>query len=88
MLYYRTRYIPVNQIYFDNILNSRSTFGFTVGIRNSIAIFSEFADLVIKSTCIDALPLAPLIIGKPALPAFHDEFHLLIFSDNSFLHND
>ncbi len=88
MLYYRAGYILADQIRFNDILNNRSAFGFTVGIRDSIAAFPQFADPVIKSTCIDALFLAPLIIGKPTLTAFHDEFQLLIFSYNSLLHND
>ena len=88
LLCYKAGYIPANQIHFNDILNSRSTLGFTVGIRDTIATFSQFVDPVIKSTCMDTLFLALLIIGKLTLTAFHDEFNLLIFSYNSLLHND
>ena len=82
------RHILAYQIYLNDILYNYRSFGLSFGIRNGINGFSELADPVIERTNIDILPLAPLIIGKTALTTFHDEPDLLIFSDNSFLHND
>lgn len=56
--------------------------------KDFIAAFTKLADPVIKSAGIDIPLSAPLIIGETALATLHDEFNLLIFSNEFLFHND
>ena len=56
--------------------------------KESYTRFPQLADPVVKDPRIDALFLAPLIIGEYALAAFHNQLDLFMFSYTARIHND